>query len=100
MNTEQVAQITADVTTWMNIRRDDIPATTRQAMAQKIGDVAARSNWVKVCDETDLGSVGDEYSEQLDLIQQDIERVNPSFPPMLTEVLSSVIGMAGWRHHA
>lgn len=99
MQRENVAQLSTDVTTWLNTRRPDINVLTRHHMVRLIEEVAATSNWVKVTDETDLGSVDDEYSEQLNLIQKDIENVIFGVDPMLSEVMSSVIGMAGWRHH-
>ena len=99
MQRSDVAQISTDTTTWLNKKRPDIDVLTRFHLVRLIEEVAEKANWVKVCDETDLGEVDDEYSKQLDLIQEDIKNVVFDIEPMLAEMMCSVIGITGWRHH-
>lgn len=99
MQRSQVAQISLDVTKWLDTYRSDINILTRHQLVRLIEEVAEKSNWVKVCEETDLGEVGDEYFEQLDLIGKDVENTIWDVEPMLAEIICSVVAVTGWRHH-
>ncbi|MBC9706862.1 MAG: hypothetical protein H9W81_18390, partial [Enterococcus sp.] len=82
MNAENLAQLHLDVSKWLDTHRSDIPVTVRHKTAKLVEASARNTNWVKVCDETDLGLVGDDYIDQLELIQADIKRAVPRAEPL------------------